>query len=194
MFEERIFSVGISKFKVDGVDNESLCKDIRYYCTNPTNRRTNPRGLELTNPLLTDLNEVVLEKTQNILNGITPTKNSNIKTYIKRMWGNHNLNADICSPHAHRDSFLSAVYYPKSTDGTLRFYCPWMDQLLAHVPLDYESGGNADFHEYNSSYYELNVWTGWLIIFPAMVCHIVPPSQDERYSVVYDIGVKNESV
>jgi hypothetical protein len=190
MFEESMFSVGISKFKVDGVDNESLCKDIKYYCTNPTNRSVIPRALELDNPLLTDLNEVVLGKTQNILDGIIPTKNNSIKTYIKRMWGNHNLNADICSPHAHRDSFLSVVYYPKSTDGTLRFYCPWMDQLLAHIPISCDSDDNDNFHQYNSSYHELNVVTGMLVIFPAMVCHIVPPCKNERYSVVYDIGVK----
>jgi uncharacterized protein (TIGR02466 family) len=195
MFSERIFTIGISKFVIDGVDNESLCNEIRHYSTNPTNNIRNPRGMDTNNPLLKDLNQVVLQQAQNIIDGLAAKPNNGVlKAHFNRMWGNHNLNSDICVPHAHRDSFLSAVYYPKSTDGRITFYCPWMDGMLAHLPHDYISDAEPKYSDFNSCYHDVQVKTGWLILFPAMLCHVVPPTTEERYSIVYDIGVKNESV
>ena len=48
------------------------------------------------------------------------------------------------------------------------------------------------FNEYNSSYYELYVKTGMLVIFPAHLPHFVPVSKDDRCSIAYDIDVKRK--
>ena len=113
------------------------------------------------------------------------TSNPNVEVYLQRVWGNHNVNEDICIPHVHRESFLSAVYYPKSTDGRIQFYSPFTDAILSHVPVIADK-----YNEFNSSQHTLYPKTGWLILFPANLLHVVLPSKEERYSIVYDIGVK----
>jgi hypothetical protein len=183
MFSERIFSIGISKFKLNGLDNETLCEQVKL-CQNGEDEKFR-RDMGLDNYSLKQLNSIVIEQSQKILDGIA-NSDLKIKTTLKRVWGNHNLNSDICIPHAHRDSFLSAVYYPKSIDGRIHFYCPWADGILSHIPIETAK----EFNEYNSSYYELQVETGWLILFPAHLCHFVPVSKEERFSIVYDIGVE----
>ena len=184
MFSERIFSIGISKFQLDVLDNHGLCEEIKQ-CQDGENEKFK-RDMGLQNPCLEQLNSIVQEQSQKILDGIVGNPLANVSIELKRVWGNHNLNSDICIPHAHRDSFLSAVYYPKSTDGRIHFYCPWADGILSHVPI----ATAEQYNEYNSSYYELQVKTGWLVLFPAHLCHFVPFSNQERFSIVYDIGVK----
>lgn len=178
IFNKRIFSIGISTLQLNGLDNDQLCEQIKL-CHNGSDDLK--RDLGLTNPHLNNLNDIVLEQCQKILDGIT----ENLKVKLKRVWGNHNLNSDICIPHTHRDSFLSAVYYPKSTDGKIHFYSPWTDAILSHVPIN----KTKEFNEYNSSYYELPVKTGYLVIFPAHLSHFVPISESERYSIAYDVAV-----
>jgi uncharacterized protein (TIGR02466 family) len=183
MFNERIFSVGITKFQINNFDNQTLCKQVEYFCTNPHNKTVNKRDMGLDNPHLIELNKVVLQQSQLILNGLT--SNPNVEVYLQRVWGNHNVNENICSPHVHRESFLSAVYYPKSTDGRIQFYSPFTDAILSHVPVVADK-----YHEFNSSQHTVYPKTGWLILFPANLLHVVLPSKEERHSIVYDIGVK----
>ena len=74
----------------------------------------------LDNPYLTELNKFIIEQAQIILNGMT--SDTNVRVFLQRVWGNYNLNDNISVPHTHRDSFLSAVYYPKSTDARILFH------------------------------------------------------------------------
>ena len=186
MFTERIFSIGISKFIFDGMDNDLLSDQVKYYCSNPNNKLRHRRDMGLDNPHLQKLNQMVLNQSQHILNGIISNSNvTNVKCYLQKVWGNHNINESISVPHTHRESFLSVVYYPKSTDGKIHFHSPWTDSMLAHVP-----GLSSEvYHEYNSNYYELHPRTGWLIFFPSSLIHCVPPSKEERISIAYDVGV-----
>jgi hypothetical protein len=191
MFNETIFSIGVTRLELRGIDNESLCRKIRHCSTNPNKNKSNPRGIDIDDPVIKDLNGIVLQQSQNILEGMAPKPSEGkLETYFKRVWGNHNLNYDICTPHTHRDSFLSAVYYPKSTDGIIEFYSPWMDAMLSHIPWDYPNNGGAQNTTFNSSHYYFNVQTGWLILFPATLCHFVPACNDERYSIAYDVGIR----
>ena len=52
MFNERIFSVGITKFQINNFDNQTLCKQVEYFCTNPHNKTVNKRDMGLDNPHL----------------------------------------------------------------------------------------------------------------------------------------------
>tara|TARA_B100000131_G_scaffold164690_1_gene159259 strand:- start:834 stop:1406 length:573 start_codon:yes stop_codon:yes gene_type:complete len=181
-FSKNLFSIGISIFQVNHLDNETLCKQVEYFCTNPNNNKIYTRDMGLDNPYLKELNEIVIERSQIILNGIT--NYPNLKVFLQKVWGNHNLNESISTPHCHRGSFLSAIYYPQSTDGIIQFYSPFTDALLSHVPVQTDN-----YHEFNSAYYDLSPKTGWLVLFPGSLMHRVPPSKEERYSIVYNIGV-----
>ncbi|AIX17317.1 hypothetical protein Syn7803C76_98 [Synechococcus phage ACG-2014b] len=191
MFTERIFSIGISKFKLNGLDNETLCEQIRYFSSNPNDRIHGQRDMNVNNPHLTSLTDVVLKESQKITDSILANSKASVRCSVTRVWGNHNLNCDICIPHVHRDSFLSAVYYPKaSEDSRLHFQSPFTDALLSKIPIL----ASEVYDEFNSSYHQIHAETDMLVIFPANLLHFVPPTRGERYSIVYDIGVKDESI
>ena len=184
MFTRNIFSISITTLQLTNLDNTLLCEEIK----NLQNRENKDlkRFMDLNNPCLNLLNGMILEQSKNILEN--NLQNTSAEVYLKRVWGNHNFNSDICIPHTHRHSFLSAVYYPKATDAKIHFYSPWTDALLSQVPTDEPK----EFNEYNSSYYELYVKTGMLVIFPAHLPHFVPVSTDDRYSIAYDIGLNKK--
>lgn len=191
MFNERIFSIGISKFQLNGLDNETLCEQVRHFSTNPNNRIHGQRDMKVDNPHLTSLTDVVIKESQKITDSILANPNVRVTCFPKRVWGNHNLNCDICIPHVHRDSFLSAVYYPKaSEDSRLHFQSPFTDALLSQIPIL----ASETYDEFNSAYHQIHAETNMLVIFPANLLHFVPPTRGERYSIVYDIGVKHEHV
>ena len=183
LFNRRIFSIGISTFELLNIDNDFLCDHVSKICKEKKGEFFKTE-LDIKTDCIKNLNDIVIEESQKILDGMI----ENGLVYIKRIWGNHNLNDLISAPHSHRDSFLSAVYYPKSTDGKIHFYSPWSDGLLAHVPY----GDVKNHNEFNSSFYELDVKTGWLVIFPGNLCHFVTKSNNDRYSIAYDIGIKND--
>lgn len=189
MFAERIFSLGITKLfldNIEGIDNNILSELTKYSNSNPSDYIKAKRSIDLNNQHLSKLNEIVLDTSQSILDQIISNSDiTNFKVYLQKVWGNYNMNDDICIPHTHRESFLSAVYYPQSTDGKLYFQSPWTDHFLSHVPGFFPK----EFNEFNSTYHTLYPKTGWLIFFPANVIHFVPPSKNERCSIVYNIGV-----
>ena len=185
MFDRLLFGIGITILQLDGMDNDGLC-DFSRKITQEEDRHVNKN-----HPTLKSLNSVVMQESQKILDGLIANPDiTNVKTDIERIWVNNNFNKDITIPHAHRDSFLSAVYYPKSTDGKLFFYSPFSDSFLAHVPIKKAK----EYHAFNSTYFEFEVKTGWLVLFNSMLPHYVPPfSDEERISIVYDIRANEVS-
>ena len=166
-----LFGVGLSQFNLSDINNEKLSKfkDQRY--------------LDISDTILSELNYHVLDKSKHILD--STCKGKELK--IKKIWYNYNINNDIEEPHNHRNSFLSAVYYPLSTDGVIQFFSPFSDYFLSHVPIE-------DVHDmncYNSSFYELPVRSGDLILFNSMLYHRAKPSVNERISIAYDIHIKS---
>jgi len=181
MFTRTLFSIGVSTLKLKGMDNDPLCEYVKQNVNNKD------RQVQKTDVELSCLNSIVLEQTQKILDKIISNPNvNNLKTKIKRVWVNHNLNKDISVTHAHRDSFLSVVYYPKSEDGRIHFYVPFADSFLSHVPVHHA----LEYNEYNSSSWNIEVKTGSLIIFNSILPHCALPSNKERMSIVYDIVVE----
>lgn len=184
MFDRLLFGIGITILKLDGIDNESLC-EVASKVTSVEDRH-----IDKNITALQQLNEIVVSQSQLILDGIIANPEiDNVKTNIQRVWVNNNLNEDITMPHAHRDSFLSAVYYPRSTDGRILFYSPFSDAFLSHVPIKKAK----NYHAFNSTFQEFHVRTGWLIFFNSMLPHYVPHSNDERISIVYDVRANEVS-
>ena len=190
MFEQKIFSIGISQYELNAtyVDNEKLCEDIKKSSPDVGMDGTlsvSRKQMDINNPLIKMINDTVIYHSTNIIRGITG--NDKIEPVLQRVWGNNNLNVDICSPHVHRQSFLSAVYYAKSTDGRIEFHSPWTDNIMSIIP----ESSMVQYNEFNSSYYTVYVKTGMLILFPSNLLHYALPSANDRISVVYDIGIKS---
>tara|TARA_Y100000992_G_scaffold190646_1_gene129297 strand:- start:85 stop:603 length:519 start_codon:yes stop_codon:yes gene_type:complete len=171
MFNTLLFGVGLSQFHLSDIDNEKLSKfkEQRYLDTSDT--------------LLSELNSRILKEGKYILNSTCKSK----ELYIKKIWCNYNVNKDIEEPHNHRNSFLSAIYYPLSTDGVIQFFSPFSDYFLSQVPIE----DVYDMNCYNSSFYELPVRSGDLIIFNSMLYHRAKLSANERISIAYDINIKS---
>ena len=170
-FNTLLFGVGLSQFHLSDIDNEKLSKfkEQRY--------------LDTSDPLLSELNSRILKEGKLILNSTCKSK----ELYIKKIWCNYNINKDIEEPHNHRNSFLSAIYYPLSTDGVIQFFSPFSDYFLSQVPIE----DVYDMNCYNSSFYELPVRSGDLLIFNSMLYHRAKLSSDERISIAYDINIKS---
>ena len=184
MYNNILFSIGLKTLELKGMDNDSLCKYVKANI-GKQNRHVNPDDVELSK-----LNSIVLQETQKILDGtISNPDVNNLKTQIKRVWVNQDLNTDISTTHTHRDSFLSVVYYTKSIDGKIHFYIPSADVYLSHVPIHKAK----EYNEYNSTFWEFDVKTGYLLIFNSMLPHAALPSNQERVSIVYDIVVNENN-
>jgi len=50
-----------------------------------------------------------------------------------------------------------------------------------------------EYNEYNSTFWEFDVKTGYLLIFNSMLPHAALPSNQERVSIVYDIVVNENN-
>ena len=173
MFNTLLFGIGISKFSLD-IDNE-IIRDFIY-----KHKCMDEVQLDSSSKELSDLNSIVFDKCQEILD--STAEGHTIK--LKKMWWNHGFNENIDIPHNHRNSFLSCVYYPLSTDGAIQFYSPFTDFYMAHIPMD-----NVSLNHYTASHYNLPVKTGDLVIFNSMLLHRALIGQNERMSIAYDIDL-----
>ena len=106
------------------------------------------------------------------------------KLEITGMWATKLHVGEAHPPHTHSNNFLSGVYYLKTSDYTspIQFFDP---RPQAHVLRP----RNEPIWE-NSSMLQFNSVTGMGFIFPAWLMHWVPPTQDERISISWNILVR----
>ena len=106
------------------------------------------------------------------------------KLEITGMWANKLPVGEVHPPHTHSNNFLSGVYYLKASGDTspIQFFDP---RPQAHVLRP----RNEPIWE-NSSMLQFNSVTGMGFIFPAWLMHWVPPTQDERISISWNILVR----
>ena len=175
MFNTLLFGVGLSQFHLSDIDNKKILDLVRS--------GDDHRNLDISDTSLSELNCRILKEGKLILN--STCKGKELK--IKKVWCNYNFNKDIEEPHNHRNSFLSAIYYPLSTDGVIQFFSPFSDYFLSQIPIE----DVYDMNCYNSSFYELPVRSGDLVIFNSMLYHRAKLSTDERMSIAYDINIKS---
>ena len=177
---QNIFSTGIETFKLDGIDNESI---INYSEKNSIRNGVKENIDILTNDIFTELNNVVKIKMNEYYSKIYNDKYNMI---ISQAWSNVNNDDLITIPHNHKESFISAVYYPLATDGYISFLNP-MQSLISH-----QSNNMIDeFNEYNSDYYKFNARTGHLIVFNSMLQHYIGDTKEKRISIAYNGNLKN---
>ena len=110
MFNQALFSIGISQFKIDGMNDDALVDCVKRHVKtewNPTNdsirdtvtaAKNLSRGINPEESELLRLNQVVLQEGQKILDGMIGNPDVNtVKVNITRMWGSDGLNNDIYS-------------------------------------------------------------------------------------------------
>ena len=131
-------------------------------------------------PDFTKLRENIYDATKQYLNNLEYEYD---KIEITGMWGNALLGA-CHAPHTHSNNILSGVYYLKSSKNSspIQFFDP-RPQANVLRPR------NEPIWE-NSSMLQFNSVTGMGFIFPAWLMHWVPPTQDERISISWNILVR----
>lgn len=118
--------------------------------------------------------EAVLAKLEIVHQGIEMTA----------CWANIAPQGSLHTPHNHPNNYLSAVYYPRVSEGgdTISFHHPASSAGGFLPPL-------RQLNALNSPEVNIRVRTGSLIIFPSSLTHSVPPNQSkkERVSISFNI-------
>lgn len=175
-----IFSVPIEILQLNNLDNDLLVN----YAKKKYNSSKKYENCFSYDVELQDLKSVVLQSAEKFSTNYTG--NTNNKIIIKRVWPNIHTDNSLITPHAHRDSFLSAVYYPKADNGELVIQSPFSHSHLSHV----DPNTITKYNAYNSDNFFIPVKTGMLIIFNAMLIHYVKPINGERYSIAFDLELE----
>ena len=102
------------------------------------------------------------------------------------MWANKLYQGDAHPPHTHSNNILSGVYYLKSDKNSspIQFFDP-RAQATVLRPRNKPNWDNATMIQFDSVQ-----GTGY--VFPSWLMHWVPPTQDERISVSWNILVRGE--
>ena len=102
------------------------------------------------------------------------------------MWANHLFAGDAHPPHTHSNNFLSGVYYLKSGKNTspIQFFDP-RPQANVLRPRNKPNTMNSSMMQFNSVQ-----GTGY--IFPAWLQHWVPPTNEERISISWNIILRGD--
>ena len=102
------------------------------------------------------------------------------------MWANHLFAGDAHPPHTHSNNFLSGVYYLKSGKNTspIQFFDP---RPQANV-LRPRNKPNI----LNSSMVQFDSVQGTGYIFPSWLQHWVPPTNEERISISWNIILRGD--
>jgi len=173
---KKLFSVGVSVFNVQNLNNEQLKKHVkeRYM---PTKKIEN-----FDDVILNNLKKAFLTEGQNYIKELFGT-DKNIKLKINKIWGNTHIDQSIAIPHNHRSSLISAVYY--LTKGKLTFLNP-NQLLLSHV----NDKDIENFNEFNSDLQTFHMVEGSMVIFISGLQHYAHLDSDdkhERMSIACDM-------
>ena len=106
------------------------------------------------------------------------------KLEITGMWATKLHVGEAHPPHTHSNNFLSGVYYLKASGDTspIQFFDP-RPQANVLRPRNEPIWENSTMLQFNSV-------KGMGFIFPAWLMHWVPPTQDERISISWNILVR----
>jgi hypothetical protein len=170
-----IFKVELYKVKLVDIDNEAIVDFIKK---NNTLGQAPDTHVIFEENLFHELNKKVLEHA-NIL--FHKTAHDYCLLKFSSGWYSMGNNREIIAPHKHVNSHFSAVYYPLSIDGQIRFQNPtnFLNNTL-------EGPDQKHITEYHHEYWIEHVRSGDLVIFKSGLWHWAMPSEYERYSVAYN--------
>tara|TARA_R100001480_G_scaffold124930_1_gene123166 strand:+ start:163 stop:702 length:540 start_codon:yes stop_codon:yes gene_type:complete len=170
-----MFKVELYKVKLQNIDNTAI---VDFINKNNFFGQAPNTYLIFQEDIFNKLNKQVLEHA-NIL--FHETAHDHCLLKFNSGWYSMGNNKEIIAPHKHVDSHFSAVYYPLSVDGQIRFQNPtnFLNNTLNGKDI-------KNVTEYHHEYYIEHVRSGDLIIFKSGLWHWAMPSQFERYSVAYN--------
>ena len=167
-----MFSAKIDKFKMTNIDDDML---VNY----AVNEKWNTENIKLHE---LDKFKSFYSIYEDKINQVYHTSyGKNYKLKISGAWCAVGNTKNVIIPHNHKESFLSAVYYPQADNEELWFINP-MPQLSVLI-----SERHVEEHdEYNSDYWNVKVNTGDLLIFNSMIHHYITPTKHQRISFAID--------
>ena len=106
------------------------------------------------------------------------------KLEITGMWGNTLRKGEAHPPHTHSNNILSGVYYLKSgkNSSPIQFFDP-RPQATVLRPRNKPNWDNASIVQFDAI-------QGLGYVFPSCLMHWVPPTEDERISISWNIIVR----
>ena len=109
----------------------------------------------------------------------------NVTPYITQSWANFTEPGQFHHKHAHPNSILSGVFYPKADREIDRIF--FYKDGYERIKLPSEN-----WNEWNSESWWYETGTGDLIIFPSSLTHMVPTKQGEvtRISISFNTFLK----
>ncbi len=128
-----------------------------------------------------DLRDIILQNTKMYMADL---KYEYEKLEITGMWANHLFPGDAHPPHTHSNNFLSGVYYLKGENGAapIQFFDP-RPQANILRPRNEPTWENATMVQFDAV-------TGMGYIFPSWLQHWVPPTEEDRISISWNILVR----
>jgi len=181
-----MFSIKVDRFKLTNIDNDMLVN----YALDMKNEPQTISGPIVDNSWQSEdirLHESDKFKSfysiyEDKLNQVYHTSyNKNYKVKISLAWCTVRNHEEIMKPHYHKESFLSAVYYPQANNEELQFLNP-NPQLFGLSLKEYVE----KYDEYNSEYWHVRVDTGDLLVFNSMLYHYIKPTNKQRISFAID--------
>ena len=181
-----MFSIKVDRFKLTNIDNDMLVN----YALDMKNEPQTIWGPIVDNSWQSkDIRLHESDKFKSFysiyedkLNQVYHTSyNKNYKVKISLAWCSVRNHEEITKPHYHKESFLSAVYYPQANNEELQFLNP-NPQLFGLTRKEYVEKHD----EYNSEYWHVRVDTGDLLVFNSMLYHYIKPTNKQRISFAID--------
>jgi len=182
-----IFKVELYKVKLNNIDNdkivdyinENMVKSLSYDAVGESKDDEDV----LNNEIFEKLNNEILHHLNTLFHR---TSKLEYKLILSQGWYNKGSDDLIVDPHKHANSLYSAVYYPLSVDGQIKFLNPAnsLNYKLHNKHL-------KSFDSYNCENWCEPVRTGELIIFKSGMFHWALPSKYDRYSIAYNTEVVN---
>ena len=179
MEEYASFPTMIYKFNtnIDKKDNVKMASYIKDNDEMQTEDKL--YKVSLFNPLL----ETIHHTTQNVLDKLEYEYE---KLEVTSMWGTLLKKGQAHPAHTHSNNLWSGVYYVKSSENAspIQFFDP---RSQAHL-LKPKHKSNWQ----NSGMLQFDAEVGCGLIFPSWLMHWVPPTQEERISVSWNIILRGD--
>tara|TARA_B100000579_G_scaffold372176_1_gene335183 strand:- start:91 stop:669 length:579 start_codon:yes stop_codon:yes gene_type:complete len=108
------------------------------------------------------------------------------KVEITNMWANTLRRKESHPPHTHSNNIFSGVYYLRSSDTTspIQFFDP-RPQASVFKPRNTPNWNNSSMIQFDSV-------EGKGFIFPSWLMHWVPPTDDERVSISWNVIIRGD--
>lgn len=105
---------------------------------------------------------------------------------ITNMWANTLRRKESHPPHTHSNNIFSGVYYLRSSDTTspIQFFDP-RPQASVFKPRNTPNWNNSSMIQFDSV-------EGKGFIFPSWLMHWVPPTDDERVSISWNVIIRGD--